>query len=55
GLGFSDEDMTLPSKKFSGGWRMRISLGRAIFREPQFLYLNEPTNHLDLHGSLFIV
>jgi ATP-binding cassette subfamily F protein 3 len=42
GLGFGDEDMVIPSKKFSGGWRMRISLARALFREPTFLFLDEP-------------
>uniref|UniRef100_A0A7S2JXI3 ABC transporter domain-containing protein n=1 Tax=Leptocylindrus danicus TaxID=163516 RepID=A0A7S2JXI3_9STRA len=54
GLGFDQEMQTKPTKMFSGGWRMRISLARALFIEPTFLCLDEPTNHLDLNACLWL-
>lgn len=54
GLGFSPENQRKPSKEFSGGWRMRIALACALFREPNLLLLDEPTNHLDLYAVLWL-
>jgi len=54
GLGFSAEMQMRHTKLFSGGWRMRISLARALFMEPTLLMLDEPTNHLDLNAVIWL-
>ncbi|CAD5920775.1 ABC transporter-like protein [Planktothrix agardhii CCAP 1459/11A] len=47
-MGFESEDGDRLVSAFSGGWQMRMSLGKILLQEPDLLLLDEPTNHLDL-------
>ena len=54
GLGFSHADQQKPVKSFSGGWRIRLNLARALMCPADLLLLDEPTNHLDLDATLWL-
>jgi ATP-binding cassette, subfamily F, member 3 len=54
GLGFSAADQARPCSEFSGGWRMRVALASTLFSAPDLLMLDEPTNYLDLEGTLWL-
>lgn len=54
GLGFSNEQLLLPVKSYSGGWRMRLNLAQALMCRSDLLLLDEPTNHLDLDAVIWL-
>jgi len=47
-IGFTAEAAELPVRNYSGGWQMRIALGKILLQDPDLLLLDEPTNHLDV-------
>ncbi len=54
GLGFEETDADKPVDSFSGGWRVRLGLGKALMTPSDLLLLDEPTNHLDLDATLWL-
>ena len=54
GLGIGPDDYNRPTESFSGGWKMRIALGKILALNPQVLLMDEPTNHLDLESIIWL-
>ncbi|HMV55153.1 MAG TPA: ATP-binding cassette domain-containing protein [Rhodocyclaceae bacterium] len=54
GLGFRDAEFAEPVARFSGGWRVRLNLARALMCRSDLLLLDEPTNHLDLDAIIWL-
>ena len=54
GLGFSQEMMESDVSLLSGGWKMRVALGRILLMRPDVMLLDEPSNHLDLESLIWL-
>jgi len=54
GLGFDRDAQLRACSEFSGGWRMRVALAGVLFAQPEILMLDEPTNYLDLEGTIWL-
>ena len=54
GLGFNKKTIHKKTKDMSGGWRMRVALGKALFIRPSLLLLDDPTAHLDLEACVWL-
>jgi ATP-binding cassette subfamily F protein 1 len=54
GLGFNAQSQTKKITHFSGGWRMRIALAKALYIQPDILFLDEPSNHLDINATVWL-
>ena len=54
GLGFNKKTIHKKTKDMSGGWRMRVALGKALFVKPSLLLLDDPTAHLDLEACVWL-
>ena len=54
GLGFLETDFERTTETFSGGWRMRIELGKLLLKDHDILLLDEPTNHLDIDSIVWL-
>lgn len=54
GLGFTPQTLHKKTKDMSGGWKMRVALGKALFVKPTLLLLDDPTAHLDLAACVWL-
>jgi len=54
GLGFTNEQIDLPTNSFSGGWQRRIELAKVLYLPSDVILLDEPTNHLDLEAVIWL-